>query len=195
MVTMIDTYVGQLLDALDELSLSNSTIVIFTSDHGFHLGEHGGMWRKRSQFDESIRVPLIVRLPEATNAGSAAKGLVELVDLYPTLVELSGLPQPDHVLEGSSFGPLLKTPNRDWKTAAFAESKREGYHGRTLRTPTHRYTEWAPLEGNGRTLTELYDLVKDPSEFHNLAGTPQYATLAALLSERLNAGWQEALPR
>ena len=195
MVTMTDTYVGQLLDALDGLSLSDSTIVIFTSDHGFHLGEHGGMWRKRSQFDESIRVPLIVRLPKATNAGSAAKGLVELVDLYPTLVELSGLPQPDHALEGSSFVPLLKTPSRDWKTAAFAESKREGYHGRTLRTPTHRYTEWAPLEGNGRTLTELYDLVDDPSEFHNLAGTPQHATLAALLSERLNAGWQEALPR
>ena len=96
------------------------------------------MWRKRSQFDESIRVPLIVRLPKATNAGLAAKGLVELVDLYPTLVELSGLPQPDHALEGSSFVPLLKTPNRDWRTAAFAESKREATKPQLIAIPNGR---------------------------------------------------------
>ena len=194
MVTMTDEYIGQLLRALDDLALSESTIVVFTSDHGFHLGEHGGMWRKRSQFDESIRVPLVMRLPDATSAGTTTNGLVELVDLYPTLIELSGLPQPAHALEGTSFTPLLKNPSRNWKTAAFAESKREDYHGRTLRTVTHRYTEWTPLQGDGQTLTELYDLVNDPTEFHNLAGDPQHSTITAQLSERLRAGWRKAGP-
>jgi len=195
MVTMTDEYVGQLMRALDELELSNSTIIVFTSDHGFHLGEHGGMWRKRSQFDESIRVPLIVRLPDGTSAGKTTNALVELVDLYPTLADLSGLPKPAHQLEGTSFKSLLNNPGRPWKSAAFSESKREGYHGRTLRTATHRYTEWTPLSGDGRVLTELYDLANDPLEFNNLAEGQQQPTLATSLSKRLSAGWQQALPQ
>ena len=194
MVTMTDTYVGELMRALEDFELSKSTIVVFTSDHGFHLGEHGGMWRKRSQFDESIRVPLIVRLPDGTSAGKATTGLVELVDLYPTLIELAGLPKTAHDLEGSSFVPLLRNPARTWKSAAFSESHREGYRGRTLRTLTHRYTEWTPLEGDDPIFTELYDLAKDPMEFVNLAGNIKLADLVGQLSRRLMAGWRAALP-
>ena len=194
MVSMTDEYVGQLMQALDDLGLAQSTIVVFTSDHGFHLGEHGGMWRKRSQFDESIRVPLIVRLPDGSNAGDSAAGIVELVDLYPTLLDISGLPNPSHQLEGTSFTPLLKSPDREWKAAAFSESKREGFHARTLRTATHRYTELSPVTGEGETLFELYDLIKDPEEFDNLADQQRSTELAQRMSERLGAGWREALP-
>ena len=196
MVTMTDSYVGQLMAGLEALGLDQSTIVVFTSDHGFHLDEHGGLWRKQSQFEESTRVPLIVRLPGGRGAGTVTNGLVELVDLYPTLVDLSGLPAPEHPLEGTSFVPLLDHPDRSWKTAAFSESMREGHLGRSLRTDSLRYTEWTPVEGDGPVLVELYDLVEDPMEYVNLAyelaeSAPE--TLSTL-AERLRAGWQGALP-
>jgi iduronate 2-sulfatase len=195
MVTMTDSYVGQLMRGLEALDLAESTIVVFTSDHGFHLNEHGGMWRKQSQFDESIRVPLIVRLPDGTGAGRTTAGLVELVDLYPTLTDLGGLPDPAHSLEGTSFVPLLEDPDRPWKSAAFSESQREGYHGRTLRTERYRYTEWTPLtSGDGPVLAELYDLDNDPMEFENLANEAAEAGRVTELSRRLQAGWQDALP-
>ncbi len=195
MVTMTDSYVGQLLDALELLELADSTIVVFTSDHGFQLDEHGGLWRKSVQFEESTRVPLIVRLPDGRNARRVATGLVELVDLYPTFVDLAGLPDPEHALEGTSFGPLLDEPDRPWKSAAFSESRREGFHGRTLREERYRYTEWTPLPGTeGETLRELYDLEEDPFEHRNLAASGSHEAAVADLSRRLAAGWQAALP-
>ena len=195
MVTMTDSYVGQLLDALELLELDDSTIVVFTSDHGFHLNEHGGLWRKSTQFEESTRVPLIVRLPKGQFAGQVASGFVELVDLYPTLIDLAGLPNPAHALEGASFRPLLEDPDRDWKSAAFSEYKREGYHGRTLREKRYRYTQWTPLPGtDGETMRELYDLEEDPFEYDNLAANVAYDAVVAELSRRLEAGWRAALP-
>ena len=195
MVTMTDSYVGQLLDALELLDLADSTIVVFTSDHGFQLNEHGGLWRKTFQFEESTRVPLLVRLPGGRQAGEVAGGLVELVDLYPTLVELANLPAPAHELEGTSFRPLLDDPDRPWKSAAFSESKREGFHGRTLRTDRYRYTEWAPLTATGgETQSELYDLEEDPFEYDNLAADPARRSQVEELSRRLRAGWRAALP-
>lgn len=195
MVTMTDSYVGQLLQGLEELDLAASTIVVFTSDHGFHLNEHGGLWRKQSQFEESTRIPLIVRLPGGRHAGNVVTGLVELVDLYPTLIDLCNLPPPAHALEGTSFEPLLGDPERPWKSAVFSETRRAGYYGRTLRTARYRYTEWTSLTsadaGIGR---ELYDLDEDPFEYENLARQPAHRELAGLLSGRLAAGWQEALP-
>ncbi|MFP6565497.1 MAG: sulfatase [Myxococcota bacterium] len=195
MVTMTDSYVGQLLDALELLELDDSTIVVYTSDHGFHLNEHGGLWRKSTQFEETTRVPLIVRLPDGRNAGQVATGFVELVDLFPTLIDLARLPNPAHGLEGISFKPLLEEPGRDWKSAAFSEYKREGYHGRTLREKRYRYTEWTPLTGKDReTMRELYDLENDPFEYDNLAANAAHDTVVAELSRRLEAGWRAALP-
>ena len=195
MVTMTDSYVGQLLDALELLELADSTIVVFTSDHGFQLDEHGGLWRKSVQFEESTRVPLIVRLPDGQSAGRTATGLVELVDLYPTFVELAGLPGPAHTLEGTSFGPLLENPDREWKSAAFSETKREGFHGRTLRAERYRYTEWTPESGGeGETLRELYDLEQDPFEHRNLASSASHGEVVSDLSRRLAEGWRAALP-
>ena len=195
MVSMIDSYVGQLLYALEMLELSDSTIVVFTSDHGFQLNEHGGLWRKSVQFEETTRVPLIVRLPGGNYAGGIASGFVELVDLYPTLVGLARLPAPAHALEGTSFAPLLSDPERDWKSAAFSEFKREGYHGRTIRERRYRFTEWTPEEGTeGEILLELYNLESDPLEFNNLALDDANRAVVEDMSTRLKLGWQGALP-
>ncbi len=195
MVSMVDSYVGELLDALERLELDESTIVVFTSDHGFQLNEHGGLWRKIFQFEESTRVPLIVRMPDGQNAGKVATGFVELVDLYTTLIDLAKLPNPAHALEGTSFKPLLEEPDRNWKLAAFSESRREGFHGDTIREKRYRYTEWTPLPGtDGETMRELYDIQEDPFEYNNLALNEKYDATVAELSQRLKAGWQAALP-
>lgn len=208
MVTMADHHIGRILKGLEDLGLADSTIVVVTSDHGFQLNEHGGLWRKQFQFDESIRVPLIVRLPDGTGAGTVSTGIVELVDLYPTLIDLASLPKPAHALEGSSFVPLLNEPEQEWKSAAFSQSRRmigsgstnnpviseEGYDGRTIRTARYRYTEWTPLDPHRDTLAELYDLDKDPMEYTNLIDDPAYTTLAEELSGRLATGWQGELP-
>ncbi len=194
MVTMTDSYVGELLDALKLLELEETTLVVLTSDHGFQLGEHGGLWRKSVQFEESTRVPLIVRLPGSRGVGKVSPALVELVDLYPSLLEIAGLPRPAHRLEGTSFVPLLEDPERPWKTAVFSESQREGYHGRTLRTARYRYTQWEPVEATGEVHRELYDLAADPFELENLATRTSHRTKATELAQRLEAGWRSALP-
>lgn len=208
MVTMADHHIGRMLKGLEDLGLADSTIVVFTSDHGFQLNEHGGLWRKQFQFDESIRVPLIVRLPDGRSAGTVSEGIVELVDLYPTLIELAALPSPAHDLEGSSFAPLLDKPDSPWKSAAFSQSRRmtgsgstnsplineEGYDGRTIRTAKYRYTEWTPLDSRRDTLVELYDLEHDPMEYNNLVDDPARVGLVADLSARLAIGWQGELP-
>ena len=208
MVTMADHHVGRMLKGLEDLGLADSTIVVFTSDHGFQLNEHGGLWRKQFQFDESIRVPLIVRLPDGRGAGSVSEGIVELVDLYPTLIDLASLPDPAHDLEGSSFVPLLDAPDSPWKSAAFSQSRRmvgsgstnsplineEGYDGQTIRTARYRYTQWTPLDGERDILVELYDLEQDPMEYNNLKDDQAHVSLVAELSARLATGWQGELP-
>jgi uncharacterized sulfatase len=208
MVTMADHHIGSILQGLEDLGLADSTIVVVTSDHGFQLNEHGGLWRKQFQFDESIRVPLIVRLPGGTGAGTVSEGIVELVDLYPTLIELTALPKPTHTLEGLSFVPLLNEPEQEWKSAAFSQSRRmigsgstnnpamneQGYDGRTIRTARYRYTEWTPLDPEQDTLAELYDLEQDPMEYTNLIDNSAYTDLAEELSGRLAIGWQGELP-
>jgi len=191
-VTLIDVQVGLLLDALVELELERSTIVVFVSDHGFHLGEHGGLWRKHTQFEESTRVPLILRVPGGT-AGTPTSALVELVDLYPTLTDLCGLPAPEG-LEGTSFRPVLEDLGRPWKEAVFSEAKRNGAHGRSVRTARYRFTEWTPLDGNGPPEFELYDVEKDPKEYDNLASTPAGIEIIHHLAETLESGWQAAVP-
>ena len=191
-VTLIDVQVGLLMDALVELGLDESTIVVFFSDHGFHLGEHGGLWRKHTQFEESTRVPLIVRVPGGVS-GAATMALVELVDLYPTLVDLCGLPEPGE-LEGTSFLPVLEDPGIPWKSAIFSEAQRNGAHGRSVRTATHRYTEWTPMKGDGEPEYELYDLEDDPKEYRNLAGSTETVQIQSDLAAKLRSGWKGALP-
>jgi iduronate 2-sulfatase len=185
-VSFLDAQVGVLLDALDRLGLADDTIVVFTSDHGFHLGEHGGIWGKGTLFDEAIRVPLIVARPGAAAARSSR--LVETVDLYPTLAELGGLPMPEGV-EGTSFAPLLDDPTREWKRGAFTTMRKGSVFGKSVRTERYRYTEWG-----SKRKAELYDLVQDPHEFVNLARRSDQGGLLKSMRRTLRAGWRAALP-
>ncbi len=181
--SLMDAQVGRVLEAVDRLKLRDNTVVVFTSDHGWALGNHG-QWQKRLLFEEVARVPMIIYDPAAKANGKVSQRIVELVDLYPTLADLCSLPAPTGT-EGLSVKPLLENPDAPWDHPAFTQVERgEQIMGRTIRTDHWRYTEWA----GGKEGTELYDQQNDPEEFKNLAKDPaQAATIAnlkALLSKK-----------
>ena len=196
-VSFVDAQVGLILDALDRLNLRRNTIIVFLGDHGYHLGNHGGLWHKQTLFESSARAPLLLAAPGLPPG--RCRRLVEFVDLYPTLAELCGLPAPAN-LEGLSAVPLLRRPARAWKTAAFSmvgrsekpgeNAKDVAFTGRTIRTEQWRYTEW----DEARRGVELYDVRQDPSEIRNLAANSALAPVRADLARRLRAGWRAALP-
>jgi iduronate 2-sulfatase len=192
-VSYVDALIGRLLGELERLELADNTIVILWGDHGWKLGEYG-MWSKHTNFELDTHVPLIVRAPGMAASGQSTSALTELVDIYPTLVELAGLPRPDH-LEGTSFAPLLDNPNRAWKSAAFSQFPRGAYMGRSIRSDRFRFTRWEKT-GNPKQADEfeLYDHQNDPQENFNLANRPENAELVKRLTEQLAAGWGEALP-
>jgi arylsulfatase A-like enzyme len=168
-VSFMDEQVGKLLSALDRLDLRKNTIVIFTSDHGYNLGEHE-CWQKLSLFEDSVRVPLIISAPMfADSAGKSSDAIVELVDLYPTVADLVGLgDEVPSILQGRSLHPLLEEPGRsDWgRAAAYTVTYR---NGESIRTDRWRYNRWGPDLGE-----ELYDHENDPGEFNNLADDGKY---------------------
>jgi iduronate 2-sulfatase len=173
-ITFMDANVGRLLDALDRLKLTENTVVVFMSDHGYNLGEHG-QWMKQMLFEESARSPLIVAGPGVRAKGKGSPRVVEYLDLYPTIAELAGLAAPRE-LEGRSLTPLLKQPDVAWNHPALTQVRRgtqpDGFFmGYSLRTERWRYSEW----DEGKRGTELYDEKADPGEMHNLATDPKYA--------------------
>jgi arylsulfatase A-like enzyme len=179
--SFMDAQVGVLLAEMDRLGLWESTIVVFMSDHGWHLGEHGGFYAKMSLMDESARAPFIVA-GRGIPRGVATSSLLEYVDLYPTLVELAGLPVPAG-LQGVSQAPVLRDPQASAREGAYTIVLRGGDRiGRALHTAQHTYLEWS--DGS----RQLYDAVTDPREYANLAGLPAQAgtlqALAAALARR-----------
>ena len=174
-ISFVDAQIGRVLDALDRLGLRQNTIVVFWSDHGYHLGEHG-LWFKQSCFEESARVPVIVATPGMKNAGQVSPRPVELLDLYPTLADLAGLTPPPG-LEGVSLRPLLENPGANWARPAYTQVQRGSFPGHSVRTERWRYTEW----DFGRKGAELYDHERDPQELHNIVSEPKYAATVAEL--------------
>jgi len=174
--TFMDAQVGRVLDTLDRLKLWDNTMVIFLGDHGYHLGERD-WWNKNTLFDRSCRAPLIIAAPGVKPG--VARGLVEFVDLYPTIAEHCGLKAPDG-LAGRSLRPLLENPGASGRDAVFTIITRgPRQRGDSIRTDRWRYTEWS--DGT----RELYDHSTDPEETRNLAGAVANKTIIEKLGAQL----------
>ncbi len=180
-VSFMDAQVGVLLEALDKHKLWDETVVVFWGDHGFHLGEHGGLWRKMTLFEESAGAPLIIAAPNIKSKGKSCERTVEFVDIYPTLCELCELPMPKHRLSGKSLLPLLNDPKAEWDKPAFTFVRRGKVLGASVRTERWRYTEW----DEGRMGVELYDHKNEPNEWRNLANNPKFADVVKGMKELL----------
>jgi len=184
-ISFLDAQVGKVLAELDRLGLTERTIVVFWSDHGLHVGERG-MWGKATNYELDTRAPLIISAPGY--ASGRVDGLVEFVDIYPTLLELAVLPPPSQALAGESLVSLLRDPAargrdyaisqypRPWPASANAAPTHMGY---TVRSARHRYVEWREWPDGAVAAVELYDHLVDPAETVNVADDPAYAgTLA-----------------
>jgi arylsulfatase A-like enzyme len=198
-VSFIDGEVGRLLGTLDRLGLRDNTIVALLSDHGYHLGDRGRWSKHNSLFEQVARVPFIIDAPGTKGRGLPSPRPVELVDLFPTLTALAGLPTPAGI-QGDSLVLLLENPQAAWDRAAYTETLIHPFHkartlGRSIRTERWRYTEW----DEGRAGVELYDHANDPQEGKNLAGDPESAAKHAAeiqaLQKMLRAGdWMATVP-
>jgi arylsulfatase A-like enzyme len=201
-ISFMDAQVGRVVDSLDRLGLADNTIIVFTSDHGYHMGEHG-LWQKQSLFEGSARVPMLIVAPGASK-GSVVETPVSHLDLYPTLIELAEVDGPDN-LQGQSLVPMLKDSSVKGRGWALTQVVRGGgvalgergkkmassrFFGYSLRTPRWRYTEWADGE-QGR---ELYDHDTDPGELTNLAGKQEHAKLVEELSQQLRTAAKSTYP-
>lgn len=191
-ISYVDAQVGRLLDAVERLGLSRNTIIVFWSDHGYHLGEHG-LVKKQSLFENVARVPLIIAGAGVKAKGGASPRLVEFVDIFPTMAELAGLAPPAG-LEGRSLKPLLDQPAASWDRPAFTQVWRGNipgqvwggiYPGHSVRTERYRYIEW----DNGKRGSQLYDYQTDPGELRNLVDDPAHARIVAELRALVRKNW------
>ncbi len=186
-VSFIDAQIGLVFETLKRTGHWDDTIIVLTSDHGYQLGEHF-MWGKVTLFEICNRVPLVIRAPGRTTPGSSTEGLVELVDLYPTLTELCAVDAPDE-LQGKSLVPMLLDPAAQGKEVVYTVVSRGERLGKAIRTDRWRYALWADGE-------ELYDLENDPMEHCNLAGSARHAaTLAAMRAHLTQADSRAAALR
>jgi arylsulfatase A-like enzyme len=185
--TFMDAQVGRVLAALERLGLADKTIVVMTSDHGYHLGDHG-LWQKQSIWEGSAHVPLVISAPGMRARGERSHSPAELVDLYPTLADLCGLPIPKG-LDGISLAPVLDDPQATTKEFATTQVHRnvrgsgglKSFMGYTVRTNGWRYTEW----DGGNEGKQLYDYANDPKEQHNLAYDPEQSDRVAQMQRLL----------
>jgi iduronate 2-sulfatase len=180
--TYMDSQLGRVMEAMDRLKLWDNTIVVFWSDHGWHHGEHGGMWAKVSLMEESARVPFIVVAP-GQKSDAVCSRTVQSVDIYPTLVEFCDLKKPSK-LDGTSLLPLLKDPSRPWNKPAFCQVNRGRNIGRSIHTEKWTYVEWP--DG----VAQLYDYTNDPKQLKNLANNPAHKKTMTELSKRIAAEFE-----
>ena len=179
-VSFIDAQIGRMLDALEENDLLENTIIVFWSDHGYFLGEKG-LWYKRKNFERSVKVPLIIAGYGVKERNKIIEQPVELLDIYPTLVDCSGNHIPEE-LDGQSLLPFLKNATFNWNKPAISQvhysTDAQGY---SIRTKQWRFTEW----NGGEAGIELYDHENDPDEIVNLANNPEYQDIIKELNAKL----------
>ena len=184
----VDAQIGHILRRLDSLSLTERTIIVLCGDHGFHLGEHG-TWRKNTLFEVALRSLLIISVPGQTHPNTKTDGIVELIDIYPTLCDACQLSTPSG-LEGLSLMPIIEQPSRPWKIAAFSSLERDRLVGETMRMERYRYTEWRIRVGPWNLCKdlcrELYDYETDPDETANIANLPENAAIVRHFSQQLH---------
>lgn len=203
-VSYIDAQVGRLMHTLDSLGLAKNTIIVLWGDHGWKLGEHNA-WAKQTNYEIDTHVPMIVAGPGVQATGAKITALTEFVDIYPSLLEMTGFKVPSN-LEGKSFVPLLKEPKQEWKKAAFSQFLLGRFGkiaripgevmGYTVRTDKYRYVEWYQWDKTNNTATtllskELFDEKADPQENVNLAGNKKYNTLMKSLNEQLRTNFKQ----
>ena len=178
-ISFLDAQVGKVLDAAEELGLLENTIVLFSSDHGYHMGEHG-FFQKMTLFENADRVPLILSAPGMKERGQRTNSIVEMIDFYRTLSDLAGISEPPSYVQGMSLGPVLDDKRFETKESAITVM----HGGYTIRTKRYRYTKWPEKEG---LATELYDRLSDPAEMVNLATDENYQDVIS----RLDAIWEK----
>jgi arylsulfatase A-like enzyme len=211
-ISYTDAQVGKVLKALDDNGLADNTIIILFGDHGYHLGDHG-LWNKLTDFEQSTHVPLIVAAP-GMKKGVKSDAVVEFLDLFPTVCELTNTAQPQQ-LDGKSLVPILKNPKaktKDFAISQFSRSTTENYTiytdtnlkgkakelendimGYAIRDSRYRLVEWTkgfksymPFDESKVLAYELYDYNKDPEERHNVANDPTYASVVKNLKKKLH---------
>jgi uncharacterized sulfatase len=185
-ILFMDAQVGRLLEALERLKLQDRTTIVFWSDHGYQLGEHG-QWMKQTLFEPSARSPLIIAGAGVKARGKGCRRTVEFLDIYPTIADLCGFRAAPKNLHGVSLRLLLENPSRQWDRPAITQVRRgnpaKWVFGYSLRTERYRYTMW----DEGRQGEELYDYQTDPRELKNLAKDSSAEELKAKLRARLDS--------
>jgi len=174
MLLAVDDSLGRIMTALEKASALDNTVIVFTSDHGYFYGEHGLNEERRLAYEETIRIPLLVRYPPRIKAGSVSNDLVLTIDLAPTVLSLAGVTPPAS-MEGRSLVPILSGEPRDWRKSFLVEYYSDTVFPRVLtmgysavRTDRYKYIEYRELQN----MNELYDLQADPFEEHNLISAP-----------------------
>lgn len=191
-VSFVDAQVGRVLDELDRLELTDKTLIVFWSDHGYHLGEHG-LWQKRTLYDESARAPMIVSMPVSQTAGITCNRVVEFIDMYPTITDLVSGEVPEGI-DGRSLKPLLEDPRAKWNFPAFTQILRPGdgkpVMGSAVTKGRWRYVEW----NGGKDGSELFDHQNDPQELTNLSESAEHEKIRNRLSRLLKQLVSPAVP-
>lgn len=189
-ISYLDAQVGKVLAELKRTGLDKNTIVVFWSDHGFQLGEHS-LWGKNSNFENDARAPFIISVPEEGLKGHSTKSLVELLDIYPTLLDLCNLEKPDGI-QGKSLVPILEDGDVKLSNVAFTQHPRPMYYrgkpeamGYSVRTDRWRYTEWVDFKSRQIVGRELYDHYYDSEETKNLANKKRFKKVVDRLHQEL----------
>ena len=170
--SFVDAQIGRVLDELDRLDLADNTLIVLWGDHGWHLGDHG-YWTKHTNYEQANRIPIIMVAPGVTKPGNSTGQLSQTVDIFPTLAELAGLPEPDlpQPMDGLSLVPVLKDPSARIRDHAVHAYPRNHRIGRAIRTERYRLVEWnVPGNPPDSADIELYDYQEDPLESKNLGG-------------------------